>query len=118
MAITILVSKGPASRASLRSAELARALLRNGETIGRVFFHGDGVQLCHAGTDPQKDALGAANIWQTLIKDHQLPATACSGSVARRGLDQPTSRLADGVETAGLGQLASALQDCENLVSF
>ena len=114
MGITLLVTRGPASRASLRSAELARALQETGETITRVFFQGDGVHLCCAAgeTDPH----GAASLWQSLITEQALPATACSGSVHQRHLQQ--TDLAPGIELAGMGQLADAMATATRLVSF
>lgn len=117
MAITLVISKGPASRASLRSAELAKALVNTGQALERVFFHADGVLLCRSGLDARQDPFGAAALWQSLIREHRLPSTACSGSASRRQeTDAPP--LAENIELAGLGQLADALQHSERLVSF
>ena len=117
MSITLVISRGPASRASLRSAELARALVLNGERIEHVFFHGDGVALCRADIAPASDPHGAAALWQSLIAGHRLPSTACSGSLSRREPGQD-SAIAPFINVAGLGQLAGALQTTDRVVSF
>ena len=117
MSITLLITRGPASRASLRSVELAQALVEAGEPIARVFFQGDGVLLCSRDVNDASDPHGASRLWQALIHDHALPATACSGSASRRQLPAADD-LATGIELAGLGQLAGAMMDAPRLVSF
>ena len=107
MNVTLLVTCPPESPVAAKALDFARALLRQGHAINRLFFFAEGV----------KNALPSAPLaaqWQTLMTQAQLDVTVCSGSAARHGVDADHTLL----PIAGLGDWLMATLASDRLVTF
>ena len=128
MKFTLVVQAPPYSAQGSNSAlRFARALLKAGHELTRVFFYGDGV---HNGTRLAAPPQGEANIplqWQELAKEHQLDLVVCIAAGLRRGIinheeaqryEKDADNLAEGFELSGLGQLIEACNTSDRVVTF
>jgi tRNA 2-thiouridine synthesizing protein D len=124
---TLVIYAAPDSQASSTALHYAKALLKNGHTIYRLFFYQDGVfNACSFNTPPQ-DEENLPERWQALIQEHDLDAVVCVASALKRGIvneseaeryELPASNLRDGFEISGLGQLIDGLINSDRLVNF
>jgi len=107
MNYTLLVTCPPDSPVSHHALAFAQALLEQKHHIARVFFFAEGVKHAH-------HQQSIAQQWQTLVQQHQLPATVCSGSAGQHGLDETNCLL----PIAGMGDWLMATLNSDHLVSF
>lgn len=127
MLFALMVHGGPSGAASsLAALRFAEALLAEGHTIARVFFHGDGAAHGNAMLITPASETDIPARWQALSQ-HGVELLACVGSATRRGVvDQreatrlglPAASLREGFELAGLGQLVDAALRCDRVISF
>ena len=128
MKLALLITGAPcASQAAESAWHAAQAALATGHELIRVFLHGDGVYLASSlaiSRDPERDWFRQ---WSSLIREHDLPATACVGSALRRGLlDERESRrhgrhcanLASGWVLGGLGDWVEAECCADRVLHF
>jgi tRNA 2-thiouridine synthesizing protein D len=128
MIFSLLVLEGPVGYSSSLSAyRFTEAALRDGHTVFRVFFFGDGA--LHA-TRLERLPAGEPDLprlWQDLAAAHRVDLVACVGSAlsrgivdsresARAGLD--AANLRQGYELSGLGQLVEATLRSDRVLSF
>ncbi|MDI9245461.1 sulfurtransferase complex subunit TusD [Marinobacter sp. CHS3-4] len=119
---TLVITGAPySSQAPQTALDFARAALKAGKQIDRVFLYGDGVHLASALLAPPSDEANLARAWADLLTEHQIPGVACIASALRRGLvdeseqkryQLPASNLVAPFEIAGLGEwVASTASD-------
>jgi tRNA 2-thiouridine synthesizing protein D len=128
MLFALMVHGGPSGAASgLAALRFAEALLAEGHTIARVFFHGDGATHGNAMLITPASETDIPARWQALSQQHGVELLACVGSATRRGVvDQreatrhslPAASLRERFELAGLGQLVDAALRCDRVISF
>lgn len=127
MSFTLVISSAAHDPATRRALLFARALLDAGQTLGRVFFYQDGVQIASKLVVCPQDETDWAAAWQQLVQEYQLDAVVCIAAALRRGLldsaeaqryGKEAHNLAAGFVLAGLGDLHEALQKHERLVHF
>ncbi|SHE66179.1 tRNA 2-thiouridine synthesizing protein D [Microbulbifer donghaiensis] len=128
MKFSLAVYSAPhSSQAAASALRFARALLREGHQLYRVFFYCDGVHNGSSLSAPPQDETDLLAGWQALQQQHQLDLVVCIAAAQRRGvlsdseasrLEKPAANLAAGFELAGLGQLADAVAQSDRLVTF
>lgn len=128
MKFAIVVHGAPYSSASAWSAlHFARAVLRTGHEIYRVFFYHDGVYNGNALMAPPQDELDLQSDWSELARQHDVELMVCIASSLRRGMlnakeadryDKPAHNLADTFEVSGLGQLIDAGINADRVITF
>ena len=107
MKVTLLITQPPESPVAAKALDFARALLRQGHEIPRLFFFADGVN----------NALASAPLaiqWQTLMEQERLAITVCSGSAGARDLSANDCLL----PIAGMGDWLTATLESDKLVTF
>lgn len=111
----------------LSALEFARAVLRNGHNIQRVFFYGEGIWIANGSVVPPQDETDLLQEWQALIAEHELDAVVCIAAALKRGiLDQAESKrydkeaavLSPGFQLSGLGQLVEAMASSDRVITF
>ena len=128
MIYSLLVLSSPTSGQASRSAALfAKAVLRRGHSIERVFFMDDG---CYAGAINRvlpQDEVNPLEQWTELAQDHEVELVLCASSALRRGLLDATEAERYEKEAAtvhpdfvisGLGQLVDAAAKSDRLITF
>ena len=111
---TLVITGAPyATQAPQTALAFARAALKAGHSIDRVFLYGDGVHLASALATPPSDEVHLPRAWAAFLKEHQIPAVACIASALRRGIvddsesrryELAASNLLPPFEIAGLGE--------------
>lgn len=107
MNVTLLVTCPPESLVAAKALDFARALLRQGHGINRLFFFAEGVRNALPSTP-------LAAKWQALMEQEQLAVTVCSGSAAQHGVEAGKALL----PIAGLGDWLMATLESDQLVTF
>ncbi|MGL6162101.1 sulfurtransferase complex subunit TusD [Microbulbifer sp.] len=128
MKFSLVIYGAPhASQSASSALRFARALLRQGHEIHRVFFYCDGVHNGSALSAPPQDEPDLVADWQSLQERHRLDLVVCIAAAQRRGLlnenealrlEKPAANLAEGFELSGLGQLADAAVKSDRLITF
>lgn len=128
MKFALLVLGHPASSQSAVSAlQFARAVLRTGNEIYRVFFYADGVLVGNQMSAPPQDELDITREWREFAREHDIELIACVASALRRGMldateanryEKPAATLDDAFTISGLGQLIDSALSAERLVTF
>ena len=124
---TLVIYGSPESQSSSTALNYARALLKNGHEIYRLFFYQDGVlNACSFNTPTQEDENLPAS-WQALIQEGSIDAVVCVASAIKRGIvneseaqrfELSASNLREGFEISGLGQLVDGLVNSDRLINF
>ena len=128
MIFSIVVHAPPYSRQGAGTAlRFARALLRAGHGIHRVFFFADGALNASGLTVVSRDEPNLQHQWRDLIREHGLEGTVCVSSAIHRGIVdaeqaerhelQAWSMLPE-FEIGGLGQWIDACLHSDRTVSF
>ncbi|HSG02980.1 MAG TPA: sulfurtransferase complex subunit TusD [Marinobacterium sp.] len=128
MKFTLLIQSAPIdSQSSATALRFARALLKKGHTIERIFFYRSGVHSANRLTLAPQDETNLPQEWQHLVSDNSLDAVVCIAAAIRRGIvnQDETARygiegenLLQAVELSGLGQLIAAATQSDRLVTF
>ena len=128
MKFGILVNEGPYThQASDTAYQFAKAALRKGHEIYRVFFYHDGVYNATKLTEPPQDDRDVVKRWSALAAEHQLDLVVCVAAAQRRGLmdaaeakrhGKDADNIAPGFRISGLGQLIEAGIQSDRLVVF
>ena len=124
---TLVIYGSPESQSYSTALNYARALLKSGHEIYRLFFYQDGVLNACSFNTPTQDEENLPVIWQTLIQEHRIDAVVCVASALERGIidaaeaeryELPASNLREGFEISGLGQLVDGLINSDRLINF
>ena len=127
MKISIVVYGSPQQSQGAWSAyRFARAALRGGHSIYRIFFYHDGVWNGSNGGRPAQDEADLVQRWSDLAGTEKIDLVICISAARRRGIfDQAEASrygsgasLADGFELSGLGQYTDALLVSDRLITF
>lgn len=124
----LLVQGAPYSRQASHSAlRFAEALPGEGHRLMSVFFYHDGVFNASTMMSPPPDEPHLLKRWHTLSERQGCELLVCVAAGVRRGLldenearrhQHPAATLCAPFELAGLGQLISAAQTCDRLITF
>ncbi len=98
----------------------ARALVRKGHRLKRVFFYRDGVYHALAGAMPPADETCRIARWSELARVHGVDLVVCSAAAQRRGVWNPEveTELAPGFRVAGLALLVESIIESDRLLVF
>lgn len=128
MKLGILVNEGPYTHQAADTAyHFAKAALKKGHCIVRVFFYHDGVNNGTRLSVPPQDDRNLMQLWTELGKEHDLDLVLCVAAAQRRGLldsdeakrhGKDGDNIAPGFRISGLGQLVEAGIEADRLVVF
>ena len=128
MKFSLLITAAPADSYGADTAwQFAEAVLRQGHTLHRVFFYGDGVYHGNRLAAPPQDENDMAARWAHLAEQHDIDLVLCIASATRRGLLDPdeAARLGKtgdsvqaGFHLSGLGQWVDAQLTSDRVVHF
>ncbi|WP_396586620.1 sulfurtransferase complex subunit TusD [Bermanella sp. R86510] len=128
MKFSLLVLSSPYSQQGASQAlDFAKACIKEGHEIYRVFFYCDGVHHGSQLHTPQQDELNLNKEWLALKHAHNLDLVVCIAAALKRGVlsqqeanryEQTQFNLADGFELSGLGQLLDAQLQSDQVVTF
>lgn len=125
---TLVITGAPyASQAPETALGFARAAVRAGHGIDRVFLYGDGVHLASSLASPPSDETNWTRAWSEFLDEHGVPGIACIASALRRGLvdeaeqrryQLPANNLAAPFEVAGLGEWVESTVQSSRVIYF
>lgn len=125
---TLVITGAPyASQAPETALGFARAAVRAGHGIDRVFLYGDGVHLASSLASPPSDETNWTRAWSEFLAEHKVPGIACIASALRRGLvdeaeqrryQLPAHNLAAPFEVAGLGEWVESTVQSSRVIYF
>ncbi len=128
MIFSLVINGAPiSSEAPYSALRFAEALLADGHSIYRVFFHGDGVLNATNLNVPPQDDLNIQERWQTFAEQHGLDVVVCVASALKRGIidegeasryEKEHHNLRAGMALSGLGQLIDANCHSDRVVTF
>ena len=128
MLFSIVVNAAPVQSQGAETAlRFAKAVLRQGHQIYRVFFYRDGVHNGTALNCQPQDEQNIPHAWAELSQEHQLDLVICIAAGARRGVINASEakryshaqhNLAPEFELSGLGQLVDATLKSDRVVTF
>jgi len=128
IASSLLILSAPGATQAPNSAyAFARAVLRRGHQLHRVFFYGEGVQLGNAQAVPAQDELNRQQRWAELGQQHDVELVLCVSSAIRRGVldtteakryDKAAANMHPAFTLAGLGELVDASYESDRLITF
>ena len=127
MIFSLAIYSPPSSVTSYSAYQFAKALLKQGHSLYRVFFYHDGVHHGSALTCNPQDELDLCSHWQALQKEYQLDIVVCIASSLKRGLinsleasryEKTNHNLARGIDLSGLGQWVDAAITSDRTLTF
>lgn len=128
MKISLAIYGAPyASQAPDTAYQFARAAIKSGHQIHRIFFYMEGVQNATSLATPPQDEIDIPARWNAFIKEHSIDAVVCIAAALRRGIidteeahryEKQANNLADGFVLSGLGQLVDAAIESDRLITF
>ena len=128
MVFGLVINEGPYQhQASDTAYQFARAALRSGHDIIRVFFYHDGVYNGTRLVVPPQDDRAVTERWSALATDHDLDLGLCVAAAHRRGILDEAERkrnakdadnLAPGFRISGIGQLVEAAILADRIIVF
>lgn len=128
MKFTLVLLTGPNNYQSSHTAiEFARAAIKKGHQIYRVFFAAEGVLHGSLLNTPPQDEVNLAHEWQQLIEQHNIDAVVCVSASLKQGIlnpqesqryQKPSHNLSDAMTLSGLGQLIDATVNCDRVITF
>ncbi|MGB0894346.1 MAG: sulfurtransferase complex subunit TusD [Parashewanella sp.] len=122
-----VTSNAYGNSASFRAIAFAKALLSRGHSITRVFFYQDGVSHANALLCPAADEFNIHKQWRQLAQQYQLELVCCVSAALRRGVvaEQEANEenlaqfnVCPPFKMAGLGELVTAIETSDKLVTF
>lgn len=112
-----MVNEGPFTHQASDSAlQFAKAAIKKGHEIVRVFFYHDGVNNANKLSAPQSDDRNLVSLWSELAEAHDIDIVVCVAAALRRGITDEL--LPAGFRISGLGQLVEAGIIGDRLVVF
>ncbi|GLP96128.1 sulfurtransferase complex subunit TusD [Paraferrimonas sedimenticola] len=124
----ILVNHPPYGNQHAYSAlRFAESAIAKGHSVPKIFFYQDGVYNTSALLSPQSDELNLVNRWTSLAQKHKVELISCVAAGLRRGVvhqsdsqeyDLPAANMHPKFIAAGLGDLVTAIEECDRLVQF
>ncbi|MDP6377296.1 MAG: sulfurtransferase complex subunit TusD [Pseudomonadales bacterium] len=128
MKFTLAVHGAPHnSQAALSAYRFARAVLRRGHQLQRVFFYHDGVQTASTLAVPPQEETDVGALWVGLHEETGTELDICIAASLKRGMLDETERdryernaanVHPAFQIAGLGVLIEAAIECDRLVTF
>ena len=128
MNFTIVIQGGPySSQASLSALNFARAVIRGGHSIRRLFFYNDGVYNANRAISPPQDEQDLHQAWHQFATDNSLEIIICVASALRRGMldsgeasryEKQEAVVAESFEISGLGQLIDGCLNADRVITF
>jgi tRNA 2-thiouridine synthesizing protein D len=128
MIFSLLILSAPYSHQSSTTAfEFAKAVLREGHKIHRVFFYSDGVHNSSGLSSPPQDEINLPIEWKIFSEIENIDLVVCIAAALRRGVlneeearryEKPASNIMDNFEISGLGQLLEAAVVSDRLITF
>ena len=128
MKFGIVINEGPYQHQASDSAFLfAKAAIKEGHEIFRVFFYHDGVNNGTRLASPPQDDRHIPNRWSELGKEHDIDLVLCVAAAQRRGIVDPdemkrhkkdANNIAEKFRISGLGQLIEAGVQTDRLITF
>ena len=124
--ISIFLNQSPFTFDShLRAMEFIQKASEEHDIL-RVFFYQDAILAGLSNQQPIQGQSSIVELWQTLAQEVNLPLQACIANSLRRGLFDKTeaarynstANLADGFALTGLGEMAEAVAESDQLVQF
>lgn len=123
--LTLFIQHSPLTGSQQQEAlSFLKDWLSAGKSVTRVFFYQDAVLTAH--TDLTQAPENVADEFIALAKTHQFPLQVCIASATRRGVldeseakkQQTQATLNPAFNLVGLGELAQAASNHDNMVSF
>ncbi|MEM0952689.1 MAG: sulfurtransferase complex subunit TusD [Pseudomonadota bacterium] len=128
MKISLLVTAAPADSYGVDPAwQFAKATLRRGHQLHRIFFYGDGVYHGNGLAVQAQNESNPASRWARLAEDHGTELVLCIASATRRGmldndeahrLEQSAASAHPNFVLSGLGQWADVQLTADRIVHF
>ncbi|WP_419810701.1 sulfurtransferase complex subunit TusD [Bacterioplanoides sp.] len=124
--ISIFLNQSPFTFSShLQAMDYIREASREHQIL-RVFFYQDAVLAGLNNQQPIQGQPSIVELWQTLAKEVGFPLQACIANSLRRGLFDETeaarynstANLADSFALTGLGEMAEAVAESDQLIQF
>lgn len=124
--ISIFLNQSPFTFDShLRAMEFIQKASEEHDIL-RVFFYQDAILAGLSNQQPIQGQSSIVELWQTLAQEVNFPLQACIANSLRRGLFDKTeaarynstANLADGFALTGLGEMAEAVAESDQLVQF
>ncbi len=119
MSILLIVHASPWGSSLANTAlRFALAATLEGHSVAAVFFHGDGVYNAIPGRKTDPGAHDLADAWAQLAESHATDLMLCSGSSGRRLSVADIDHAPPGFREAGLVEMLSVMESCDQVVSF
>lgn len=128
MVFSIVALSAPySSQASFSALAFAKAAIKEGHKIHRIFFYGDGIHNATTLSAPPQDEINLPVEWKYLAEQENVELVVCIAAALRRGiLDEqeakryakPANNLLMPFEISGLGQLLEAAATSDRLITF
>ena len=116
MKLTMILRCAPDSPACGTAAAILRSWLAAGHEVTLLFLHASAVGLCRVQADQ-----GAVTLL-SLVSEGNIPTLACVGSAAKQGAcndrGEPVGSWASAVHPGSLGELASAVEISDRVVTI
>lgn len=118
--ISLLVQGSPfSSHACVHALDFAKATIRKGHQLFRIFFYKDGVLIANCPYHLPFDERDMQQEWIDFATECNLKLFICVAACERRGLQIPrASEVNYPFQFAGLGQLTEAMVESDRLVTF
>lgn len=128
MLYSLVVLSAPySSQSSFTALAFAKALIKEGHKIHRIFFYGDGIHNATNLSAPPQDEINLPAEWKNLAEQEKFELIVCIAAALRRGLldeqeakryAKPANNLLPPFEISGLGQLLEAAVVSDRLITF
>ena len=128
MKFGLLVNEGPYQHQAADTAyHFAKAAIKKGHEVSRVFFYHDGVNNGTRLARPPQDDRHIQWRWTELAEMYGVDLVLCVAAAQRRGICDPdeakrngkdADNIALGFRISGLGQLVEVAIECDRLVTF
>lgn len=128
MKYALAVYGGPfTNQASSSAYNFAKAAIKRGHEVYRVFFYHDGVYNGSRLNIAPQDEVNLSAQWKDLAEAHNIDLVICIAAAIRRGVlneseatryEKDGSNLDPAFEISGLGQLVESAIECDRLITF
>lgn len=127
MNFALLITAAPTTQGCYSALQFARAALRQGHTLSKLFFFSDAATVGNSLHVFPQDELDITREWRNFIQEHKLEAIVCVTAALKRGVisereakryQKSAHNAAAEFQIAGLGSLAEAIIEADRLVHF
>jgi len=128
MIYSLLVLSSPSSgQGSATAIKFARAIVKRGHSIHRVFFLDEGTMAGASSVVSPQDEIEVTQQWVDLATENTLELILCVSSALRHGLldeseaqryDKSAASVHPAFEISGLGQLIDASLSSDRMITF